>query len=71
VLAGVRILFLAGIVVTGIFRVVKNLPDIVFSPGFTMFIDIAHLCFMPLYILTALAALLFGKRWLRERGSLA
>ena len=66
-MARVRIVLLAGIVGTGIFRVVKNLPDIVFSPGFTMFIDIAHLGFMMLYIVAALGALIFRKRWMRDR----
>jgi hypothetical protein len=71
VLARVRIGLLAGIVVTGIFRVVKNLPDIVFSPGVTMFIDIAHLGFMMLYIFASLVALISGKRWLLDRSDLA
>ena len=65
-MARVRIVLLAGIVGTGIFRVVKNLPDIVFSPGFTMFIDIAHLGFMMLYIIAAAGALMAGSRWLKE-----
>lgn len=43
-----RIMLLAAISVTGIFRVLKNLPDVVFSPAFTMFIDIAHLVFVML-----------------------
>jgi hypothetical protein len=63
--AYVRIIFLAGIVVTGIFRVFKNLPDVVFSPGFTMFIDIAHLGFMMLYLLAALIFVIFRSGWTR------
>lgn len=63
--AYIRIIFLAGIVVTGIFRVLKNLPDIVFSPGFTMFIDISHLVFMMLYILSAILFLILKSGWLR------
>lgn len=58
---------LACIVATGILRVLKNLPDVVFSPGFTFFIDLAHLGFMIIYLLTALIFLLTGKRWLRPR----
>jgi len=61
--AYVRIALLAGIVVTGIFRVLKNLPDVVFSPGFTMFIDIAHLGFMMLYLVTALIFVIVGSGW--------
>lgn len=61
--ACVRIAFLAGIVITGIFRVLKNLPDVVFSPGFTMFIDIAQLGFMMLYLLAALVFLIAKSGW--------
>jgi len=61
--AYVRIVLLGGIVVTGIFRVLKNLPDVVFSPGFTLFIDIAHLGFMMAYLLAALIFLIFKSGW--------
>ena len=63
--AYVRIVFLAGIVITGIFRVFKNLPDIVFSPGFTLFIDTAHLGFMMLYLFPAFIFLLMKSGWIR------
>ncbi len=58
---------MAGIVVTGIFRVLKNLPNVVFSPGFTMFIDLTHLGLVLLYLFTALALLIAGKKWLIPR----
>lgn len=58
-----RIALLGGIVVTGIFRVFKNLPDVVFSPGFTLFIDIAHLGFMMVYIFSALFFLIIKSGW--------
>ncbi len=38
----------------------KNLPDIVFSPNFTMFIDISHLVFVMIFLL-AVAVFLFMK----------
>lgn len=63
----VRIALLAGIVVTGVFRVLKNLPDIVFSPGATMFIDIAHLGFMMLYLLAVLFFAFTRSGWLVPR----
>jgi len=63
--AYVRIALLGAIVVTGIFRVLKNLPDVVFSPGFTLFIDISHLGFMMLYLLTALGFLIMKSGWIR------
>ena len=63
--AYVRILLLGGIVITGIFRVLKNLPDVVFSPGFTLFIDISHLGFMMFYLFAALFFLIFKSGWTR------
>jgi hypothetical protein len=51
--AYVRIAMLSGIVFTGVLRVIKNLPDVVFSPGLTQFVDISHLGFMVLYFLVA------------------
>ena len=65
--AYIRIAFLGAIVVTGIFRVLKNLPDIVFSSGFTQFIDISHLGFMMCYLLSALVFLISRSGWLAER----
>ena len=65
--AYIRIAFLSGIVVTGIFRVLKNLPDIVFSPGFTLFIDISHLGFMICYMFSALLFLAMRSGWLKPR----
>jgi hypothetical protein len=59
-----RILLLAGIVVTGIFRVFKNLPDVLFSPGMTMFIDLAHLGFMMLYLFAVLFFVIIRSGWL-------
>ena len=65
--AYVRIALLGGIVITGIFRVLKNLPDVVFSPGFTLSIDIFHLCFVLLYLLTALVFLIMKSGWIVRR----
>jgi hypothetical protein len=63
--AYVRIFFLSGIVLTGIFRVLKNLPEVVFSPGFTLFIDISHLGFMMGYLFSALLFIALGSRWIK------
>ena len=62
--AYVRIILLAAIVVTGIFRVLKNLPDVVFSPGFTMFIDISHLVFMMLLMIFGIIFSITRSGWL-------
>ena len=61
--AYVRTVLMAGIVFTGIIRVLKNLPDVVFSPGFTLFIDISHLGLIMVYLLTALVFLIMKSSW--------
>ena len=50
-----KIFIWAGIIITGILRVLKNQPNIFFSPETTMFIDWTHL---GLVIILGLAALL-------------
>lgn len=63
----VRILLLAGIVGTGIVRVLKNLPDVTFSPTLTMVVDISHLGFMMVFLLAALAFVLTKQKWVTAR----
>jgi nitric oxide reductase large subunit len=65
--AYVRLALLGGLVVTGIFRVFKNLPDVTFSPGFTLLIDLAHLGFMMLFGMAALIFMIFKLRWVEPR----
>ncbi len=62
-----RIALLALIAVTGIFRVLKNLPDVVFSPLFTMVIDISHLVFMMFLMLSGVLFMILKKKWLTEK----
>lgn len=64
--AHVNILLLSAIVTTGIFRVLKNLPQVVFSPGLTMFIDIAHLGFMLALALFGIATMVTKQTWLEQ-----
>jgi hypothetical protein len=66
--AYIRIAVLALITITGIFRVLKNLPDVVFSPLFTQVIDISHLVFMMLLGLFGFLFIILKKRWLVQRG---
>ena len=61
--AYIRIILLVAITITGIFRVLKNLPDVVFSPDFTMFVDISHLILMLIFILTCSVFLIAKQRW--------
>ena len=65
--AYIRIVLLALIAITGIFRVLKNLPDVVFSPMFTMVIDISHLVFMMFLMLFGLLFIILKKGWLIEK----
>ncbi len=65
--AYVRITLLALIAITGIFRVLKNLPDVVFSPLFTMAIDISHLVFMMFLMLSGTLFIILKKKWLVEK----
>ena len=64
--AYLRIILMAGIVATGILRVFKNMPDVLFSPAFTVFIDISHLGFAMVYLFTALVLAVMKRGWLRE-----
>ncbi len=64
--AYLRIILLAGIVATGIFRVFKNMPDVAFSPAFTAFIDISHLGFAMAYLFAALVFAVMKRGWLSE-----
>jgi len=65
--AYLRIAFLGGIVVTGIFRVLKNLPDVVFPPRFTLFIDISHLGFMMAYLFSAVFFMIIKSGWVVKK----
>lgn len=62
-----RIFFLGGLIVTGIFRVMKNLPDVFFSPGFILAVDLLHLLFAMLFLFSALFFLIFKKGWLQQK----
>jgi len=65
--AYIRIALLAMISITGIFRVLKNLPDVVFSPLFTMVIDISHLIFMMFLMIVGMLFMILKKGWLIDK----
>jgi hypothetical protein len=65
--AYVRVAILLLIVATGIFRVLKNLPEVVFPPTFTMVIDISHLIFMMLLMVVGILFMMAKKRWIVEK----
>ena len=68
--AYIRIALLTLIALTGVFRVLKNLPDVVFSPLFTMVIDITHLLFMMGLMGFGIIFMVFKKGWLSEKESM-
>lgn len=59
-----RVFFLTAIVLTGIFRVLKNMPDILLSPGFTLLIDTAHLGFAMIFLLASLLFKILKRGWI-------
>jgi heme A synthase len=65
--AYVRMILLAGLVGTGILRVFKNLPDVTFSPDFTLVIDISHLALTVLFLFSALLFMFLKKAWTVNR----
>jgi hypothetical protein len=62
--AYLQIFLLGSIVITGVLRVLKNLPDVSFSPGFTLFIDISHLALVMVYVFVAIFFLFTGAKWI-------
>jgi hypothetical protein len=67
-LAMVRIVILLGLVISGIFRVWKNLPDVVFTPNFILAVDLVHIALAMALMLAGLVALITRSRWLKEQG---
>ena len=63
----VRALLLGGLVTTGVIRMLKNLPDVVFSPTMTMVVDISHLGFMMGLVAVGIVALAARCGWLKSR----
>jgi hypothetical protein len=64
--AYINITLLGAIVVTGILRVLKNLPGILFSPEFTMFIDTSHLGFMMALFVFGIFTITTKRKWLQQ-----
>jgi hypothetical protein len=58
-----RILLLAGIVVTGVFFVVKNFAVHYFSHEFIVILNLCHLGFVMAFLFVSLYCLIFKKKW--------
>ena len=63
----VRGALLAGILVSGIFLVIRNLAVFHFPPPFIIFLDLSHLGFMMAFLFVSLYCLIFKKQWTTAR----
>jgi hypothetical protein len=63
----VRGAILAGILVSGIFLVFRNLAGSRFAPGFIIFLDLAHLGLVMTFLIVAGYCLVRKKRWVAPR----
>jgi hypothetical protein len=59
----VRSALLAGLLVSGIFLVVRNLAGSNFSPEFIIFLDLCHLGLAMVFLIFSLHCLVFKKKW--------
>ncbi len=58
---------MAGIVVTGVLRVIKNYAGVTKSSGLIIFLDILHLALVMALMVIAVAGLYWRRRWLNIR----
>jgi putative Mn2+ efflux pump MntP len=63
----VRGAILAGILVSGIFLVIRNLTGSRFEPNFIIFMDLAHLGLVMTFLMAAGYCLARKRRWLIQR----
>ncbi len=58
---------LAGLLMTGIMLVIRNLEGVILPPGLIMFLDLAHLGLVMTFLFTAVTCLMLKKRWTTTR----
>jgi hypothetical protein len=63
----VRGIILAGILITGILLVIRNLEGTRFEAGFIIFLDTAHLGLVMTFLMVAAYCLLRKKHWVSQR----
>ena len=66
-MAMIRIVLMAILIASGVFRVLKNLPDIAFSPDFIVLIDFTHLGAAMILIFAGIVSLILRRRWVAQR----
>jgi uncharacterized membrane protein (UPF0182 family) len=59
----VRVALLAGILVSGILLVIRNLSGSNFSRGFIILLDLSHLGFVMAFLFVSLYCTIFKKQW--------
>ena len=63
----VRGTILAGILVSGLLLVIRNLPGSRFAPEFIIFLDITHLGMVMTFLIVAGYCLVSKRRWVTQR----
>lgn len=63
----VRGAILAGILLTGLFLVIRNLEGSRFAPGFIIFLDLTHLGLVMAFLMVAFYCLVRKRRWVTQR----
>ena len=63
----VRGAILAGIMVSGLFLVIRNLPGSRFSPEFIIFLDLAHLGLVMSFMMVGAYCLIRKRGWVAKR----
>jgi hypothetical protein len=63
----VRSALLAGILISGVFLVIRNLAGSNFSPGFIIVLDLCHLGLVMAFLFVSLYCLLTKKQWTTVR----
>ncbi len=58
---------LAGLLMTGIMLVIRNLNGVILPSGLIIFLDLAHLGLVVAFLFTAVTCLMLKKRWTTTR----
>lgn len=61
-----RAALIAGLIVTGVFLVIRNFEGYAFSHNFIIFLDLSHLTLVMLFMFTSLYCVIFKKKWVRN-----
>jgi hypothetical protein len=62
-----RLFLMAGIILTGILRVIKNFPGYYLSSGMIILLDLCHVALVVFFLLAALYCMISSKKWISSR----